>query len=86
MVDSLALRSHNQKWLLALMEDKTLGIKRLDRYPNLLYGKAFALFDSGQPHEARRAMREALITFPECALSIYTALVCIFSSLFVLVF
>lgn len=76
MVDWLALRSQNQKWLLSLVAEKTVGIKRLELYPNLMFGKAFALNDLGRASEAREAMVDALVKFPECALSIFTALVC----------
>lgn len=74
-VDWLALRSQNQKWLLELIAEKTVGIKKLELYPNLMYGKALALNDLNRGAEAREAMADALLKFPECALSIYTALV-----------
>jgi hypothetical protein len=78
LVDWLALRSSNQKWLLDLtspLETTAVGIKNLSAYPNLCYGRALALLDLNRVPEARVAMQKALSVFPECALSIFTALV-----------
>ncbi len=73
MVDWLALRCEEFDFLIELRKEG-FGIKQLSYYPNLSYGLAFALLERKRVAEARAAMLEALLLFPECAISILGAL------------
>jgi hypothetical protein len=73
MVDNFALRAEQYAWLVEFCELK-LGMKDFSKYPNLMYGRAFALKELKREKEAREALTQALMVFPECAVSLFSSL------------
>ena len=69
MVDNLALRSEQYQWLVDFYK-QGVGMKRMHYYPNMVYGRAFALQELGREKEAHEALVYALTVFPECSISI----------------
>lgn len=73
LMDYFALRSQQYEWVLRCI-DESVGVKRVSEYPNFAYARAFALFHLGRKEEARSRLIEALVKFPECAVTIFESL------------